>query len=132
MTRARVCCVFLQVHRTGSTARGFYVHYSTRDINAVGVNDSMATACMYTVPFEARHALGCGNYRQTSGDLYFAPVAQSADFTVDIINDHCYEPEPRRFAVQLSVPGGVGIHGPGYTATVRIDDDDVLFGRSEC
>jgi len=62
--------------------------------------------------------------------LHFLPTEVYQDFTVNITDDTCKEEQEERFIVQLSLPGGVPIRGEGYSATVRIDDND--FNEEKC
>lgn len=64
--------------------------------------------------------------------VYFAPTEYEVPIFIDLIDDSCYEFEPERFIVQLSMPGGVVLSGKGYTATVRIDDDDAGQRKEFC
>jgi hypothetical protein len=64
--------------------------------------------------------------------IHFAPDDYSASFTIWIMDDWCFEEEMEYFVVQLSVPGGAALMGEGYSAMVRIDDDDFGKGREHC
>lgn len=64
--------------------------------------------------------------------LYFGPQDYSAEITVDIMDDVCYEEESEFFAIDLSVPGGAAVLGEGLSTLVRIDDDDLGKGTDTC
>ena len=68
--------------------------------------------------------LTCGFPLRRGAQLHFQPTETSLDFTVDVNDDTCKEEQEEMFLVQLSLPGGVALRGEGYTAIVRIDDND--------
>jgi len=95
--------------------------YSTSDISAVGVDHWKFNSCL-DIALEERD--GCGDYEQTSGKITFDKGAKSANFTVRIMNDHCWERHMKYLQLNLHILGGGVIQGEGYRAQLRIDDDD--------
>jgi hypothetical protein len=103
-----------------------HVQYATRDVSAVSVSAEQAARCA-ALPFRERGPAGCGDYVQAAGEITFSPGVTRRDILVQLVDDGCAEPEPEFFTVSLYVPGGGAIGGHGYTVTVRIDDDDVVW-----
>jgi len=139
--------------REGDLSGYLDVEYSTRDITAHGMNQTKALEC-FALARHQRNLAQCGDYTQTHGVLHFLPTEDYQDFVVHINDDTCREEEEERFLVQvcfvmllvvawlwagsqhvrvrvqLSLPGGVPIRGEGYSAIVRIDDND--FDQEKC
>lgn len=115
--------IVLNVIRGGDTSKALHVHYSTSDHTATGVSEGQAELCYATAHEDRSHSI-CGDYVQTSGDLYFAPNEQLAKIVIQITDDECYEPGTEEFHVQLSVLGGDPIVGELSRMTIRIDDND--------
>jgi hypothetical protein len=97
------------------------IGYSTSDLTATGVDSDKVTYCE---TLAAARRDGCGDYQQTAGEVTFAKGSASATFTVNIMNDFCYERYMEYVQLTLNVPGGGPISGEGYMATIRIDDND--------
>lgn len=126
--------ISIRVMREGDLSGYLDVAYSTRDITAYGMNQTVAQYCVDTYNLAHRTLVNagydewypeaCGDYTQASGVLHFLPTESYQTFFVDIMDDWCDEPEPERFMVQLATPGEIPLRGEGYTAVVRIDDDD--------
>lgn len=66
----------------------------------------------------------CGDYVQTAAELTFLAGETTKLFQVPIVDDRCKERYPEFLKMQLSIVGGDSIIGEGYSATLRIDDDD--------
>jgi len=104
-----------------------YVHqrltigYSTSDLSAVGVDEMKFRQCS-SLPLNQRE--GCGDYEQNSGEISFDIGQDSVSFQVRIVDDLCWEKHAEYIHLQLHIPGGVAIHGPGFRAHIKIDDDD--------
>jgi len=115
----------------GEVATTLHVQYSTRDVTAFGVPAWKAEACK-ELPASMRSRAACGDYVQQEGVLTFAPGQMRRDILIRMVDDDCHELEAEMFAVHLAVPGGGGLIGNGYVATIRIDDDDQQAGTISC
>ena len=71
-----------------------------------------------------RQRIGCGDYQQATGEVTFAAGSSTALFTVNIMNDLCYEHFSEYVQLTLSIPGSGVLQGESYFAKLRIDDDD--------
>ncbi len=118
------------------------LEFATSDLTAKGIDSNHYQFCMNHTAVE-RHRLGCGDYEQTVGIIVFPAGVSSSGFTVNVIDDDCYERDMKYIQVSaalliksllvfsffpsqlsLSVPGGGPLQGEGFDALIRIDDDD--------
>ena len=95
--------------------------YSTSDLTAVGVDTAKFDDCM-SIPSPDRD--GCGDYEQTSGVVTFNPDEQHAYFVIRIVDDLCIENHLEYVQLNLHQIGGSPLHGEGFRAQLRIDDED--------
>eukprot|EP01033_Poteriospumella_lacustris_P006607 gene6608-4759_t len=107
------------------------VAYVTSDVTARGIDDAHYAYCL-TLPPMRRDLAGCGDYRQTQGYLIFEAGVSTRSFTVPLIDDLCYERQPKFIQVTLSVPGSNALQGNAFQTLIRIDDDDRALGRKYC
>jgi len=98
------------------------IFYSTSDLTAIAVDDIKYEDCLLQ-PLNTRTS-DCGDYRQTSGELFFDEGVSEASFYVDIMNNPCYEHFSEHLQLFLSIPGNYPNLGGQYFAKIRIDDDD--------
>jgi hypothetical protein len=68
------------------------LEYATNDLTARGVDSNKYRACMEMATGD-RAALGCGDYEQTSGLMVIESGRTTGGFTVNIMDDYCYEPD---------------------------------------
>jgi hypothetical protein len=101
----------------------FVVYYATSDLTAEGIDSDKYQECLLLSPTE-RSTSGCGDYEQTRGTVLFAEGVGSSGFTVNIVDDQCYEKYLEFIQITLSVPGSKGLQGENIVAKLRIDDDD--------
>lgn len=66
------------------------VEYATSDLTAKGVDSLKYAECMKMATL-LRASAGCGDYEQTSGVIVMEPTDDKAGFTVNIVDDLCYE-----------------------------------------
>lgn len=107
------------------------VAYATSDVTARGIDDAHYAYCMRLPPMQ-RDLAGCGDYRQTQGYLIFEAGVSTRSFTVPLVDDLCYERQPKFIQVTLSVPGSNAWQGNAFQTLIRIDDDDRALGRKHC
>ena len=98
-----------------------HIGYSTSDLSAVGIDSQILEICR-SKPIEDRE--GCGDYEQTAGILEFVAGSDTANFTIQIIDDNCWERHIKYIQLNLYIPGGSIIQGENYRAHARIDDND--------
>jgi len=118
----------IPVYRHGPATTVAHVMYSTRDVSARGVPQSVVDACS-RLPFMQRGAALCGDYQASAGILTFLPSRTRVDIEIPIVDDACHEPERKLFIINLSVPGGVKLRGPDYRVSVSIVDDDESYAH---
>ena len=97
------------------------IGYASSDISAIGVNVGKFEECLVT-PLSER--FGCGDYKQTSGEITFEVGESSTYFIINIMDDYCWERHVEYVQLTLHIPGGVQIYGEDYRAQLRIDDND--------
>merc|ERR1711865_63650 len=114
----------VQVIREGDLSTPLIIGYATSDLSALGIDQMKYDACL-AIPQGDRKS-DCGDYRHTSGELEFLASQKASSFFVPVMEDSCYEHGVEVFRVTLQIPGGGAILGEGYSAVVRIDDDDFL------
>ena len=78
------------------------VEYATSDVTAVGIDSYKYAACM-ELPTSERGNAYCGDYELTRGYLVFEDGANSAGFTVAIVDDLCKEPYLKYIQVRMTV-----------------------------
>lgn len=66
------------------------VEYATSDLTAKGVDALKYAECMKMATL-LRAAAGCGDYEQTSGVIVMESTDDKGGFTVNIVDDLCYE-----------------------------------------
>ena len=101
--------------------KALYIGYSTSDLTATGVDKLKINNCMDQ---SLENRIGCGDYEQSSGILYFAPGQNVATFIVRIMDDGCRERHMEYVQLNLHIPGAAAIQGEQFRAQLRIDDDD--------
>lgn len=79
------------------------VAYVTSDVAARGIDDAHYAYCMALPPMQ-RDLAGCGDYRQTQGYLIFEAGVSTRSFTVPLIDDLCYERQPKFIQVRDTTP----------------------------
>jgi len=115
-----------------------HVHYTTRDITAVSVSQTVAAKCSL-LSKEVRQKCFCGDYVREAGRLVFDSTAGSSspsssstsfrnDIIVSVIRNSCSEGGrggnlTRSFAVDLFVPGGARLRSDFFSITVRIEHE---------
>ena len=102
--------------------RSLTIAFATSDLTAKGVDTLRFNACL-DLPVAERE--GCGDYLQTAGELTFGAGDATVSFVVYLLNDLCHEHHAEYVLLTLSVPGAGRTGGEDYTATLRIDDDDL-------
>ena len=112
--------IFVERDQLCSNGR-YSLAYSTSDLTAVGVDTAKFDDCMST-PSPDRD--GCGDYEQTSGVVTFNPGEQHAYFVIRIVDDLCIENHLEYVQLNLHQIGGSPLHGEGFRAKLRIDDED--------
>lgn len=70
------------------------IAYATNDITARGIDPLYYKYCM-TLPPADRHVAHCGDYEQTEGLLIFESGVDTRSFIINIIDDLCYERQPK-------------------------------------
>lgn len=105
------------------------LEYATSDLTAKGVDHAKYEMCMSMAAGE-RNAAGCGDYEQTTGQMWIREGETRGGFTINIIDDTCRERFPEYIQVTLSVPGSASLQGERLSAIARIDDNDYL--ADEC
>jgi hypothetical protein len=66
------------------------LEYATSDLTARGVDSIKYAACM-KLTVRDRGAAGCGDYELTTGHVVINPGDNSGGFTINIMDDLCYE-----------------------------------------
>lgn len=66
------------------------LEYATSDLTARGVDSLHYTACRRMSPGN-RGRSGCGDYEQTNGVMRLHAGESKGGFTVNLIDDECYE-----------------------------------------
>jgi hypothetical protein len=99
------------------------LQYATSDVTARGVDTSFFNYCL-TIGPEERAPIGCGDYEQTSGYVFFEEGVAAGGFEVRIMDDRCYERYEELVQLTLSIPGNGVLQGERVEAMIRIDDDD--------
>ena len=112
--------IFVKRDQLWSNGR-YSLAYSTSDLTAVGVDTAKFDDCM-SIPSPDRD--GCGDYEQTSGVVTFNPGEQHAYFVIRIVDDLCIENHLEYVQLNLHQIGGSPLHGEGFRAQLRIDDED--------
>ena len=88
-----------------------------------GVTAGQYAKCS-ALALQDRGKVRCGDYVQTSQELTFLVGETTKLFQITIVDDWCQERHPEYLKMQLAVVGGDSILGEGYSATLRIDDND--------
>ena len=109
------------VRDSAFTDEALTVEYATSDLTAKGIDGKRFSECSL-MPGAQR--IGCGDYQQATGEVTFAAGSSTALFTVNIMNDLCYEHFSEYVQLTLSIPGSAVLQGESYYAKLRIDDDD--------
>lgn len=99
------------------------IRVSTTDLTAIGVTAGQYAKCS-ALALQDRGKVRCGDYVQTSQELTFLVGETTKLFQITIVDDWCQERHPEYLKMQLAVVGGDSILGEGYSATLRIDDND--------
>ncbi|RYH30928.1 hypothetical protein EON65_03870 [archaeon] len=84
------------------------LEYATNDLTARGVDSNKFRACLQA-PTASRAALGCGDYEQTAGLVVIEPGVVTGGFTVNIMDDYCYEVDMKFIQVCMKLD----MHGMG-------------------
>ena len=103
------------------------IGFSTSDLTAIGVDSSKYAEC-FALPLNER--VGCGDYEQTAGIAQFNNGSTSANFSINIVDDNCWERHMKYVQLNLHVIGGAAIQGERFRAQLRIDDDDWVGGEN--
>ena len=103
------------------------IGFSTSDLTAIGVDSAKYATCS-ALPIGQR--VGCGDYEQTTGIAEFNSGSTSASFSIQIVNDNCWERHMKYVQLNLHIIGGAAIQGEHYRAQLRIDDDDWVGGEN--
>ncbi len=109
------------VRDNDTIGESIFIGYSTSDLTALGVDKMKVSSCRES-PIEDRD--GCGDYEQTTGIAEFAVGELYTNFTIQIVDDNCWERHLKYIQLNLHVPGGSAIQGEQFRAQVRIDDND--------
>lgn len=66
------------------------LEYATSDLTARGVDSAKFAECL-TIPTADRSPAACGDYEQTAGLMVIKSGVTTGGFTVNIMDDYCYE-----------------------------------------
>lgn len=74
------------------------IAYAANDLTAKGVDRSYYEHCL-TLPPAQRSIARCGHYEQTSGVITFREGVNAGGFFVNLLDDECYEKNPKLIQV---------------------------------